>query len=151
MRLRVEGDPDGVRVLDFDDPYSEWDFFKVSSDRREIRTWHRWFPCCTDGLALGALDGGWKVFLEFPAADSLTGNVTFMGLKHWKAFSAGGGENLTLGLKKGRRVRLDPLGPLVKRPLVEGPPVENPVAKNLHAPGGVRPLNRLFANKGETP
>jgi hypothetical protein len=83
MRLRVEGDPDGVRVLVFDDPYSEWDFFKVSSDRREIRTWYRWFPCCTDGLALGALDGGWKVFLEFPAADSLTGNVTFMGLKHW--------------------------------------------------------------------
>ena len=144
MRLRVGGDPDGVRVLVFDDPYSEWDFFKASPGGREIRTWHRWFPCCTDGLALGSLDGGWKVFLEFPAADALTGEPTFTGLKHWKAFSAGG-EKLALGLKKGRRVRLNPLGPLVK-----GPPVEDPLVKEPFAPGGDRPLNRLYALKGET-
>ncbi|MDP6279030.1 MAG: sulfatase-like hydrolase/transferase, partial [Nitrospinota bacterium] len=144
MRLRVGGDPDGVRVLVFDDPYSEWDFFKASPGGREIRTWHRWFPCCTDGLALGSLDGGWKVFLEFPAADALTGEPTFTGLKHWKAFSAGE-EKLALGLKKGRRVRLNPLGPLVK-----GPPVEDPLVKEPFAPGGDRPLNRLYALKGET-
>ena len=73
MRLRVVGDPDGARVLVFDDPYSDWDSYIAKEGGQKIFTWHRWFPCCTDGLVLGTFEGSWKIFLEFPAKDTLYG------------------------------------------------------------------------------
>ncbi|MFC1491376.1 hypothetical protein ACFLQ0_02165 [Nitrospinota bacterium] len=122
MRFRVKGDPDGARILVFDDPYSDWDSFNATSGGKEFFTWHRWFPCCTDGFVLGALEGSWKAYLEFPAKDALAADNTFLGMKFWRAFSADG-SHIALKLVKGRRVRLDPMGPLVrlrphKRPAV---------------------------------
>jgi hypothetical protein len=113
MRLGVEGDPNGARVLVFDDPYSDWDSYAAEEGGRKIFTWHRWFPCCTDGLVLSTFEGGWKVFLEFPAKDTLNGDITLQGMKFWRAFSADG-SGIALKLEKGRRVRLDPMGPLVR-------------------------------------
>jgi hypothetical protein len=116
MRLKVEGDPNGARILVFDDPYSEWDSFEAQPGGRKFSTWHRWFSCCTDGLVLGSLEGGWKVFLEFPQKDEAAGTETIYGLKFWKAISPDG-KHVTMKLEKGRRVRLDPMGPSVKRGL----------------------------------
>lgn len=115
MRLRVKGDPGGARILIFDDPYSEWDSYTAKPGGEEFRTWHRWFPCCTDGLVLGTLEGRWRVFLEFPPAEVHGGGVTFHGLRRWRAFSASG-KIIDLRLEKGRRVRLDPLASLVRAP-----------------------------------
>ncbi len=113
MRLQVEGDPDGARILVFDDPYSDWDSFKAHPGGRLFFTWHRWFSCCTDGLVLGSLEGGWKIFLEFPPNDEVAGNTTIYGLKFWKAISPDG-KHVSIKLEKGRRVRLDPMGSLVR-------------------------------------
>lgn len=115
MRFLVEGDPDGARILIFDDPYSDWDSYDAKPGGREFLTWHRWFPCCTDGLVLGTLEGRWRVFLEFPAGDASMGDQPFDGLRRWRAFSASG-KIVELQLKKGRRVRLDPPGSLVRAP-----------------------------------
>ncbi|MBT5368781.1 MAG: hypothetical protein HOL05_12130, partial [Nitrospinaceae bacterium] len=111
MRIRVKGDPNGARILIFDDPNSEWDTFDAKPGGKEFLTWHRWFPCCTDGLVLGTLEGRWRVFLEFPAGDAAVGDEPFDGLQRWRAFSASG-NIVELKLKKGRRVRLDPPGSL---------------------------------------
>lgn len=119
MRIKVEGDPNGARILVFDDPYSDWDSFEARPGGREFSTWHRWFPCCTDGLALGPLEGGWRVFLEFPIKDESAGNETFQGLRFWKAISPDG-KLVSLKLEKGRRVRLDAMGPQVRLPRPRG-------------------------------
>ncbi len=115
MRLKVAGDPDGARILVFDDPYSDWDTFQAHPGGQEFTTWHRWFACCTDGLVLGSLEGGWKIFLEFPIKDEVAGTETVHGLKFWKAISPDG-KLVSMKLEKGRRVRLDPMGPLVRLP-----------------------------------
>lgn len=138
MRIKVTGDPNGARVLVFDDPYSDWDSFRAAPGGRDFSTWHRWFPCCTDGIVLGALEGGWKVFAEFPLHDPLTGGQTIFGMKHWKAYSADG-KQVTLKLVQGRRVRLDPIGPLVK----------NNSRQRERAPR--RSAHRLFVFKRKTP
>ena len=115
MRLQVEGDPNGARILVFDDPYSDWDSFKVHPGGRRFSTWHRWFGCCTDGLVLGSLEGSWKIFLEFPQKDEAAGTGTIFGLKFWNAISPDG-KHVSMKLEKGRRVRLDLMGPLVRLP-----------------------------------
>lgn len=120
MRIKVTGDPDGARILVFDDPYSDWDSYKAHPGGREFSTWHRWFACCTDGLVLGSLEGGWKIFLEFPVKDEAIGIPTIFGLKFWTAISPDG-KHVSMKLEKGRRVRLDPMGPLVKNPGPENP------------------------------
>ncbi len=64
---------------------------------------------------LGSLEGSWKVFLEFPQKDEAAGTGTILGLRFWKAISPDG-KHISMKLEKGRRVRLDLMGPLVRLP-----------------------------------
>lgn len=116
MRFEVRGDPDGIRILVHDDPYSDFDFTHAAPDSRTLTSWHRWFPCCTDGLVLGTLEGDWRVFVQFVQKDSLFGEDTIRGLTSWIALSASGSE-IRLNLEKGRRVLLEPISFIVKNSL----------------------------------
>ncbi len=114
LRLKVEGDPDGADILVFDDPFSDWDSYEIQLDQRLFITRHRWFPCCTDGLVLGTLEGSWRLFIEFPLDDDFYGPETIQGMRFWTVLSAGGSE-IPLEMEKGRRVRLDPVRALAQK------------------------------------
>ncbi len=114
LRLKVEGDPDGADILVFDDPFSDWDSYEIQLDQRLFIARHRWFPCCTDGLVLGTLEGSWRLFIEFPVEDEFFGSETIQGLRFWTVLSAGGSE-IPLAMEKGRRVRLDPVRALAQK------------------------------------
>ncbi len=116
LRLKLEGDPDGASILVFDDPFSDWDSYETQLDQTLFITRHRWFPCCTDGLVLGTLEGSWRLFIEFPREDDFYGSETIQGMKFWTVLSAGGSA-IPLAMEKGRRVRLDPVRALAKKHL----------------------------------
>lgn len=58
---------------------------------------HAWLNCCTDGFALGSLDGNWQMDLQFLANPR--------GLNSWAAYSADG-KIVPLSLQPGRKIRL---------------------------------------------
>lgn len=75
----------------------------VSMGGTQFDSTKNWVGCCTDGYALGSLDGNWAMFGQF-----LT---TPTGITSWQATTASGG-NIPLTLATGRRVRLDTTAPL---------------------------------------
>lgn len=107
--IRVIGDPDGVSILLRDDPYSESDAYETTEKGAVVKAWHSWFPCCTDGLVVGRLEGNWKVLVRFAPAWA---PETIRGLRGWEAVSQYG--RFPLQLEPGRRVLLEPVGSLVK-------------------------------------
>ncbi|MEE9274279.1 MAG: hypothetical protein V3V62_03100 [bacterium] len=124
MRFELAGDPDGARVLVMDDPYSDLDSYEGRSGGRSFVSRHGWYPCCTDGLALGTLDGSWKLLVQFGEENDEAEFIPISGLKSWLAFSANGAR-VPLKLERGRRVRLEPIGPLVRH----APPGRAPGAR----------------------
>ncbi len=92
----------------------DWDSYEIQLDQRLFIARHRWFPCCTDGLVLGTLEGSWRLFIEFPVEDKFFGPETIQGLRFWTVLSAGGSE-IPLAMEKGRRVRLDPVRALAQK------------------------------------
>ena len=61
-----------------------------------------WIACCTDGYAIGSIDGAWALFGQFLTSPT--------GINSWAAVDAGLG--LTpLTLAPGRRVRFDLVDP----------------------------------------
>ncbi len=58
----------------------------------------RWFDCCTDGYAIGSLEGDWAMFGHF------VGTPT--GITRWIVVDDSGSQ-IPLELEPGRRVRLD--------------------------------------------
>jgi hypothetical protein len=59
-------------------------------------TQHGWGPCCTDGLAIGSLDGFWTMNLEF---------TSYSGLDSCVAYDESGAA-ISLALATGQAVRL---------------------------------------------
>ena len=57
-----------------------------------------WIGCCTDGYAIGSLDGDWALFGQFLATPT--------GISNWAAVSSDF-SMINLTLDPGRRVRLD--------------------------------------------
>ena len=70
----------------------------VSGGGTQFDSTKNWVSCCTDGYALGSLDGDWAMFGQF-----LT---TPTGITNWAAVS-NDFSSINLALSPGRRVRLD--------------------------------------------
>ncbi len=92
-RWNLTGDTGAFVVVD--DP---GEGVAVSAGSTQFDSNKNWIACCTDGYAIGSLDGNWAMFGQF-----LT---TPTGINSWQASSADGG-NIALLLQSGRRVRLD--------------------------------------------
>lgn len=92
LRFDLTGDPNGASVLVSDEPGEA-----VSFDANTIFMDHEWFFCCTDGAAIGSIDGNFEAFVQFLAAP--------FGLTEWLATSSGG-SSIALSLDPNRRVRL---------------------------------------------
>jgi hypothetical protein len=70
----------------------------VSAGGTQFNSTKNWAPCCTDGYAIGSLDGVWAMFGQFLALPT--------GIDQWAAVSSDGG-SISLELEEGRRVRFD--------------------------------------------
>jgi len=73
---------------------------------------HAWFDCCTDGLALGSLDGFFTMYVQFTAPSTGLG-------AGWAAISDDGsatGSALSLTPSVGRRVRIDAIPDPIPEP-----------------------------------
>ncbi len=79
----------------------------VSMGGTQFDSSKNWIACCTDGYALGSLDGNWTMFGQFL--------MTPTGITSWQATSADGG-NIALTLTPGRRVRLDTVAAPIPEP-----------------------------------
>ena len=91
----LSGDTAGFSVLD--DPLESGQI--VGGGGTTFTTDHTWITCCTDGYAIGDLNGGaWSILQEFTAAA--------IGLTGWQATDKGG-TDLGLTLATGQRVRYD--------------------------------------------
>lgn len=93
MRLDLSGDTANVVVQD--DPTET---VSVAGGGTIFTTSHTWIACCTDGYAVGSLDGGWTMLSQFTADPS--------GISSWQATSFDGND-ITLVLATGRRARFD--------------------------------------------
>lgn len=102
-RLVVAHDPDGMDFKVYDGPPNVGTHIDKyeSAGSRYLSTNHGYGPCCTDGTAIGALDGDWVLYYEL-----IFKNVDAPGLMD--AYSAGGA-TVPLAFEVGRRVRLRPL------------------------------------------
>jgi cysteine-rich repeat protein len=92
--LYLLDDPDGAAILVKDDPgdlYIDSGFVFASN--------HVWSPCCTDGMAIGSLDGLWTMIIDPSLAD-------LAGITEWVAVSEDG-TTIPLVLQSSRMVRLD--------------------------------------------
>lgn len=92
MQVDLVGDPSGGTVIVGDDPP------EVTGGGATFTFNHSWDPCCTDGAAIGTLDGDWTAFLQFLLAPS--------GLTTWNAISSTG-STISLAIGAERRVRLN--------------------------------------------
>ncbi len=72
--------------------------FTVSPDGTQFDSTKRWAPCCTDGYAIGSLDGNWAMFGQFMADPT--------GITDWAAISSDL-SSIALALNPNVRVRLD--------------------------------------------
>ncbi len=94
MQWNLTGDT-AAQVL-ADDPS---ELVSVSGGGTQFNSTKNWLGCCTDGYALGSLDGdGWAMFGQFLTAP--------IGINQW-AVSSFGSTSISLDLEAGRRVRLD--------------------------------------------
>ncbi|RZN35678.1 MAG: hypothetical protein EF813_08410 [Methanosarcinales archaeon] len=89
----LAGDTAGVLVED--DP---GETVTVSGGGTIFDSYHRWDSCCTDGMALGSLDGAWTMI------GAMTGNFT--GMSEWHVHSSDN-SSIVLSFELNRRVRLD--------------------------------------------
>lgn len=91
-QINLTGDGNGFVVVQGDEPGEI-----TVNNANQITTNFTWDPCCTDGVALAALDGGtWQAFVQFLSAPT--------GLSSWLAVGDGG--SLSLALSPGVRTRL---------------------------------------------
>jgi hypothetical protein len=97
-RWNLSGDT--AAQLQADDPGEP---LAVSSGGTQFDSTKNWAPCCTDGYAIGSLDGGWAMFGQFLALPA--------GIDQWAAVSSDGG-SIILELEVARRVRLDVFQPV---------------------------------------
>jgi hypothetical protein len=74
----------------------------VSAGDTQFDSVKNWAPCCTDGYALGSLDGSWAMYGQFLA--------TPIGITDW-AVVDNDFTSIPLVLDEGRRVRLDAVVP----------------------------------------
>ena len=49
----------------------------LPSGPTHFETAHAWSPCCTDGMAIGSLDGDWSLFAEFDSFSTPRSGTTF--------------------------------------------------------------------------
>jgi hypothetical protein len=103
MQLELSGDPTGAARLVEDDPGDASRLGNLSGPNM-FQTNHLWYPCCTDGVVIGALDGAWSMLVSFSDVDGSWGNE-FVGIPDWVATSADG-TTIPLILSVDRRVRL---------------------------------------------
>ena len=90
----LAGDPSAAFVV-VDDP---GEGIAVSGAGTQFNSTKNWIACCTDGYAIGSLDGDWEMYGQFLAPPT--------GITGWDAVSSDGGR-FNLALETGRRVRLD--------------------------------------------
>lgn len=70
----------------------------VSAGGTQFDSTKNWLACCTDGYAIGSLDGNWAMYGSFLASPT--------GITSWQATSAGSAD-IALALNAGQRVRID--------------------------------------------
>jgi len=101
-RVVVTDDPDGADFTVYDGPPNAGTHIDTytSAGKSYFGINHGYGPCCTDGAALGALDGNWVVYYELV---SMTGTVPTELIAH-----TSGGGGVALDLSAGKRVRLRP-------------------------------------------
>jgi hypothetical protein len=98
VNIEILGDSNGAEFLVEDDITGQFaDTFTVSPNGLMLDMDNSWDPCCTDGAAIGTLEGDWSVLVEFTAVPS--------GILTWVALSRGTVPQ-PLTLEVGRRVRL---------------------------------------------
>ncbi|PXF57736.1 MAG: hypothetical protein C4B59_14670 [Candidatus Methanogaster sp.] len=111
MKWTLAGDT--ANVLALDDP---WENVTVSGGGTIFESSHGWMPCCTDGMALGSLDGAWTIAGAFINAIDKT------GMDEWHVHSSDG-SSIALAFEKDLRVRLDYQRPIDPDP--DGQPDPN--------------------------
>jgi len=102
-RVVVAEDPDGAEFRVYDGLPNQGTHIDeyTTAGKSYFGINHGYGPCCTDGMALGALDGDWVVYYELVSA---TGPVPANLMAH-----TSGGGGVALDLAVGKRVRLRPL------------------------------------------
>lgn len=94
MRFDLLGDTASLKMVD--DPGEAI----ASADGTVFIANHAWSPCCTDGLAIGSLNGNWEMKVQF------TG--WYRGLNAWKAYSSSSkSSTISLAMQNYRRVQLN--------------------------------------------
>jgi len=104
MHWELTGDTAGV--LQGDDP---GEGIVVSGGGTVFDSSHGWGACCTDGMALGSLEGAWTMVGSFVLDTSTT------GMNEWYAYSADG-STIALAFEQGREIRLDVAGNIDAEP-----------------------------------
>ena len=105
MVFTLSGDADGSFFGAHDDPAGV-DGYTGNPGDSVFTTVHSWPACCTDGMALGDLEGEWSMIIQFVEIDGNPGTPPIAGLSEWVALSACGAE-IPLVLQANLRVRLD--------------------------------------------
>jgi hypothetical protein len=95
VNLSIVGDPDSATVRVGDEPYEVTPLGPNDFDLDHI-----WGGCCTDGAAVGNLNGPWAAFVDFLGVPN--------GIDSWFALSSTGGD-VGLSLSVGRRARFQPI------------------------------------------
>jgi hypothetical protein len=75
----------------------------VSGGGTQFDSTKNWIACCTDGYAIGLLDGDWAMFGQFLTAPT--------GISSWAVVDADF-SSIVLALSPGQRVRLDTTAPI---------------------------------------
>jgi hypothetical protein len=94
-RTRFDLINDSASFLVKDDP---GDHYTTNATGTSLTATHNWAPCCTDGLAIGSLDGDWQMLAQFTANPN--------GINSWTGTSSDN-TYLNLALNTGQRVRFD--------------------------------------------
>jgi hypothetical protein len=111
MRFELLNDPDGMERTVEDDPEGPFrDMYIGEPGDTVFASAHNWDLCCTDGLALSDLDGGWSMIVEFTEVDGDGSTAPIEELDEWIVYSADG-ILIPLALEVDRRVRLDSVMP----------------------------------------
>lgn len=113
MAFALVNDPDGAVIAVQDDPAgASSDVYYTAPGGTFFTSMHDWSACCTDGLALGGLDGFWSMELAFANVDFDDATPTILGLDDWLAVSADGTE-IPLVLEENQVVQLMLVPPCV--------------------------------------
>ncbi|MGK7927507.1 MAG: PEP-CTERM sorting domain-containing protein [Spirulina sp.] len=104
MQFDLFGDTASFLVKDDpgDQSYTETNSFLGGTLQSTLTSKHKWWDCCTDGSAIGYLDGLWEMFAQFTDFGANDGGM----LEEWAVLS-GDGSAIDVVLQTGRRVRID--------------------------------------------